>query len=59
MFDIPPIGTEQGVERTLRDMMEDKGYGHLNVSHGPDDEAPDSRGRLRRWMRRLLGRETA
>ena len=40
MFNIPAIGTEQGVESTLRGMMEDKSYGHLKVDHGSPDPRP-------------------
>ena len=40
MFNIPAIGTEQGVESTLCGMMEDKSYGHLKVDRGSPDPRP-------------------
>jgi len=53
MFNIPAIGTEQGVESTLCGMMEDKSYGHLKVDRGsPDPRPPEQRG----WLARLIDR---
>ncbi len=38
--DIPAMGTEQGVERTVRDVMRDRSYGRLWVRQSPDDGQP-------------------
>jgi hypothetical protein len=55
--DVPAIGTEQGVERTVRDVMQDKSYGYLHVQTGPGDgRPPKGRGWLQRLLDRLRGR---
>jgi len=45
--------TGQGVERTLREMMQDRSYGRLRVQQSPGDGRPPHD---KTWLQRVLDR---